>query len=138
MNTPLNAQGLPQGVSLRADEIAPRDLAQRLKSDPKSVKLIDVRTETEWNTARIDGAVHIPIEQIEQHPEDVDIDGATLVAFLCHHGVRSLRAVNALSALGHKHTRSIVGGIDLWSQAVDSSIPRYTRDRLTGRCTRVS
>ena len=134
-NQELNDQGLPHGTRLRADEISPREFAQRFNANPTSVKLIDVRTLTEWNTARVAGSIHAPIESIEQNPEDLDVEGASLIGFICHHGVRSLRAVLALQSLGYENTRSIIGGIELWSQAVDANIPRYTRDRITGKCT---
>lgn len=137
MSTNLDHRGLPANASLRPDEISPRDFAQRMKDDPKSVLLIDVRTLEEWQTARLEGSVHVPLETIESRAEDLDLDSAKVVGILCHHGVRSLRAALALHHMGHTNALSIFGGIELWSVAVDPNIPRYSRDRMTGRCIRL-
>ena len=77
----------------------------------------------------------IPLDEIEDRHDE--IDEAPLVGILCHHGVRSLKAALALQHLGHKNVVSIFGGIELWSLAVDASVPRYTRDRMTGRCVQI-
>ena len=91
--------------------------------------LLDVREASELERARIDGAVHIPLGQIEARLDEVEemvTDGHPLLV-LCHHGVRSLRATLALHALGAPQARSVAGGIDRWSIEVDALIPRYAR-----------
>lgn len=131
----LDSRGLPPGAALKANEIAPRDLAALLKGEPGRTLVIDVRTKGEWDTARIAGAVHVPVDELESRFEELPLDGARHVALLCHHGVRSLRGSDILRAKGCAHAKSIFGGIDLWSQAVDPGVPRYERSRLTGACT---
>jgi adenylyltransferase/sulfurtransferase len=135
MNPPLDVRGLPDGTTLRPDEIAPREFARRFKADPKGVQLIDVRSLEEWNASHVEGSIHVPLEQIDQRGDDLGLEGATIVGVLCHHGVRSLRATLALREMGHDNVFSVIGGIDLWSMAVDQKVPRYERNRVTGRCT---
>jgi len=135
MNTPLDHRGLPPGATLRPDEISPRDFAAKLKNNPSSVVFIDVRTPSEWDVSHVPGSTLIPLDEIEDRHDE--IDEAPLVGILCHHGVRSLKAALALQHLGHKNVVSIFGGIELWSLAVDANIPRYTRDRMTGRCVTI-
>ena len=43
----------------------------------------------------------------------------------CHHGRRSLYAVEQLRALGYANAQSMAGGIDRWSAEIDSEVPRY-------------
>ncbi|MFG0285651.1 MAG: rhodanese-like domain-containing protein [Phycisphaerales bacterium JB039] len=91
--------------------------------------LVDVREASELEQASIDGAVHIPLGQIESRLDEVQElapDGQPILV-LCHHGVRSLRATLALHALGTPQARSVAGGIDRWSIEVDGSVPRYAR-----------
>lgn len=44
---------------------------------------------------------------------------------MCHHGVRSARVCGFLLQAGFTRPRSLVGGIDAWSLAVDPAVARY-------------
>ena len=44
---------------------------------------------------------------------------------MCHLGGRSAMVADYLSQQGFTTVRNLTGGIDAWSQAVDSSVPRY-------------
>jgi rhodanese-related sulfurtransferase len=50
---------------------------------------------------------------------------AARVIVICHHGVRSLNVVHWLRRQGVENCWSMSGGIDLWSLAVDPTVPRY-------------
>jgi rhodanese-related sulfurtransferase len=43
----------------------------------------------------------------------------------CHHGVRSMRALEVLKAAGFSKVRNLMGGIDAWAATVDPDMPRY-------------
>jgi rhodanese-related sulfurtransferase len=43
----------------------------------------------------------------------------------CHHGARSKHAASFLRQVGFPQARSLAGGIERWSLAVDQSVPRY-------------
>src|SRR5262245_17792684 len=102
-------------------EITPNEVAELLKQG--AIKLIDVRTPQEYEIARIEGSrlvdQQLAREIIETWPKD------TPIVTVCHHGVRSLDAAVYLRQQGLTQTRSMRGGIDLWSMTVDPSIPRY-------------
>lgn len=125
---PLDEQGLPLGYPFKTDyEITPRQ-ARDMLAARSPVVIVDVRTAPELDAASIKGPfVHIPLDEIERRAGEIDADSDTPVLTLCHHGVRSLKAALALRALGHPNTRSIAGGIDLWSLAADANVPRYER-----------
>ena len=102
-------------------EISPQETAALMKEG--AVKLIDVRTPHEYEIARIEGCPLVDAalakEIVETWPKD------TAIITLCHHGIRSLDAAIYLRQQGFSQTRSMRGGINLWSMTVDPSIPRY-------------
>ena len=106
-------------------EITPADVQKRIDAGEK-LFLIDVREPHEFAIAKIEGAVLIPMRAVpgELQTLDARADEGPLMVF-CHHGVRSLNVVNWLRNQGVEACQSISGGIDLWSIAVDPSIPRY-------------
>ena len=85
--------------------------------------LIDVREHNEIAIAALPGAVVCPLSQADHWIDNVPT-GRSLV-LMCHHGVRSMHAAMALAARGHQDITNMTGGIDLWSQQVDPSVPRY-------------
>jgi rhodanese-related sulfurtransferase len=124
----LGEDGLPTGYRLRPDyEIAPRP-AQQLIARGEAL-LLDCRTPEEHAVARIAGSLLIPLAELERRFEEVceaiEDDPHRPVVVYCHHGMRSLRVATFLQAKGIAQARSLAGGIDLWSQAIEPSIPRY-------------
>ncbi len=102
-------------------EISARDAAAGLAS--KAFKLLDVRSQEEWDIAHIEGA-QLVTEQLGQElmtqwPKE------TPIVLHCHHGRRSLDAASYLIGHGFSNVRSMAGGIDAWSTDVDPSVPRY-------------
>lgn len=94
----------------------------RWREDDRPHRLIDVRTEHEWDTARIDGAEFLDqalLDALEAAPRD------TTLVFQCHHGVRSQQAAEHFRQLGFTDVHNLSGGIDAWSIQVDPSVPRY-------------
>lgn len=124
----LDEHGLPRGYPFRPDwEVSPRQAQEELRSAAPPI-LLDVRRDDEWDLVRLPGAVHIPLDQIERRADELEDDDGRRdrpVIIYCHHGRRSLRAAAALQALGFANVRSLAGGIDLWSQAVDAGVRRY-------------
>jgi rhodanese-related sulfurtransferase len=112
-------------------KVAPADVAAAMKSANPPL-LIDVRSQMEWDIAHIPGATLISEEvsyQIMNSPKD------TAMVFYCHVGQRSMDAASYFAGHGFTNVKSMTGGIEAWSQTVDTSIPRYeiARDMNTGR-----
>jgi rhodanese-related sulfurtransferase len=84
--------------------------------------LLDVRQPEEYELARIEGAVLIPLGELpgklDALPKDIP------VVVMCHHGMRSAHAVHHLRAAGID-ALNLTGGIDAWSSEIDPSIPGY-------------
>jgi rhodanese-related sulfurtransferase len=118
------SQAMSQPAALPL-EVTPQELKRRMESGEK-LAWIDVREPVEHALARIEGADLIPMRQVPGELQSLDAraDNGTLIVF-CHHGVRSLNVVHWLREQGVQACQSMAGGIDAWSIAVDSSVPRY-------------
>ena len=103
-------------------EIAARELREVWDRNPALV-VLDVREPHEAAIARIDGARLIPLGELPARL--TELDGHAEIVTHCHHGVRSLRALELLKGAGFAKVRSLQGGIDAWSVAVDPEVPRY-------------
>ena len=88
---------------------------------------LDVRNPNEYEIARIDGSVLIPLSDLEDGSAIGKVkelvNGNRLIAH-CKLGGRSAKALNILKEAGIEGT-NVKGGIAAWSQEVDSSIPQY-------------
>lgn len=89
----------------------------------QDVQILDVREGWEYTLARLAGALWIPLAELEGRINELDRDRPLVV--YCHHGIRSLHAVLALRSRGFETARSLRGGIDRWSLAIDPNTPRY-------------
>lgn len=102
-----------QGIHLPAE--ACRDL-------PARVQRLDVREAWEFDLARVPGAILIPLGELAERVEELDRSRPVLA--YCHHGVRSLHALQILQAAGFTELAHLSGGIDAYSR-LDPSVPRY-------------
>jgi rhodanese-related sulfurtransferase len=89
----------------------------------EDVQLLDVREGWEYTLARLDGAVWIPLAELDRRLGELDRERPLVV--YCHHGIRSLHATLALRSRGFETARSLRGGLDRWAQEIDPSTPRY-------------
>jgi adenylyltransferase/sulfurtransferase len=103
-------------------EIAPRDLAERLRAGD-DLAVIDVREPHEWEIARIDGAQLIPLGSLAESLPSLDSTRDIVVH--CKSGTRSAKAVRQLQAAGFTRVWNLAGGITRWSDDVDPTVPRY-------------
>lgn len=93
----------------------------RDKGEPHAI--LDVREPDEIAICRIDGAVHIPMQQVPARLAEVPADTALVV--LCHHGSRSGMVTRFLRERGYDQAVNLRGGIDAWAVAVDPEMARY-------------
>ncbi|MCF8719587.1 molybdopterin-synthase adenylyltransferase MoeB [Nitrospina gracilis] len=110
----------------RAMEIEPEAVKAMLDAG-RSFRFIDVRGEGERQICRIDAAMMIPLDVIEErNPEKLNgLKKTDEIVIHCKSGVRSLKAAKALKSMGFDNVKSMRGGILEWSEKIDSSIPQY-------------
>jgi len=103
-------------------EISPAEADQLLRD--KAAKIIDVREPWEFATARIEGSVLIPMNEIPSRAGQ-ELDPAERLIIVCHHGVRSMNVTVWLRRQGFEQAQSMQGGIDAWSATIDPKVGRY-------------
>ena len=86
--------------------------------------MVDVRETHEFRQAHIEGTELIPMRTVAQALPSLEGEESPLIVF-CHHGMRSLQAVQWLRQQGLENCASMQGGIDRWSLEIDPAIPRY-------------
>ena len=90
-------------------------------------KLIDVREPSEYGICKIEGATLIPLGDIEAKDTAL-LNGLSPddeIVLHCKAGVRSMKALKALEKIGFSNLKSMRGGINEWSEKIDSSVPLY-------------
>jgi monothiol glutaredoxin len=106
----------PRVRPIRVEEL------QALIQEKAVFTLFDVRTVEEQATARIEAAR--PYDAAgEAHLATLPKDAKIL--FHCHHGGRSRTAAERVVANGYRNVFNVEGGIDAWSQRIDTTVPRY-------------
>ena len=101
--------------------ITARELARELAAGARPV-LLDVREPMEFRINRLEGAILVPLGDLPVRLGGLDPSLDHVV--YCHHGVRSVRAVEILRAAGFR-ARNLSGGITAWIDEVDPSMLRY-------------
>ena len=80
---------------------------------PEGVSIIDVRVQAEWDAGHIEGATHLPLEQLPQRLDELP-EGQSLV--VCKVGGRSSQAVGYLMGQGYDVV-NLDGGMLDWQAA---------------------
>jgi adenylyltransferase/sulfurtransferase len=80
-----------------------------MQSPLKSSQLVDVRTWAEFQTGHLEGAIHIPLQDLKDRLQDLNPSLDTLI--YCQTGLRSEQAVNLLRSSGFKEVNHIQGGL---------------------------
>jgi sulfur-carrier protein adenylyltransferase/sulfurtransferase len=104
-------------------EISVEELVRERQGKGNDLVLIDVREPHEWEISHIDGARLIPLGQL---PDRLgELDGHSEIVTHCHHGARSMKALEILKGAGFGKVRSLAGGIDAWAERIEPGMPRY-------------
>jgi sulfur-carrier protein adenylyltransferase/sulfurtransferase len=115
--------GIGAEPSYEGPEISAEELKVELDRKGGELVLIDVREPHEWEIAHIEGARLIPLNQL---PERLgELNGHSEIVTHCHHGARSMKALEILKGAGFSKVRSLAGGIDTWAERVEPGLARY-------------
>lgn len=102
--------------------ISPPEAAEAHASG--GARFLDIRTREEHEAVKIAGSELFSQDLIQQMMDGCPKD--TMLVIYDHTGTRSLDAAAYFSGHGFGNVRALKGGIDSWSQEVDSSLPRYS------------
>lgn len=92
------------------------DLAADLAAG-KPLSVIDVRTPQEWAGGHIEGALHIPVDDIGKRLHEVARDGRKLFV-ICAGGGRSQVAAAWLANRGYLNVHNVEDGMGAWKGPV--------------------
>ena len=95
--------------------VSPVD-AQAWASSGEAV-IVDVREQGEWDAGHIDGAIFIPLGQLEKRLGELDAYKGQKVVLQCRSGKRSAAATAILTKAGFKQAHNMTGGIIAWDKA---------------------
>ena len=93
--------------------------AQRMMDEDDGIAIVDVRTETEYNSGHIPGAICIPNESISTAPLEQLPDPDQVILVYCRSGSRSKQASEKLANIGYTNVYEF-GGINSWKGEVVS------------------
>ena len=102
--------------------IGAKELAEWRKQDP-TLRLMDVRSREEFEAVHIEGSILLSQPVMQQ----IMAEGTNTrpLVVVDHQGKNGLDAAAYFMGHGLQNVRCLRGGIDAWSQEVDSSIRRY-------------
>lgn len=89
------------------------DEAKAIMDSKEPYVLLDVRTQEEYDSGHIEGAILIPDYEIGAKAESVLTDKDELILVYCRSGRRSKNAASELAALGYTNVKEF-GGITGW------------------------
>ena len=106
-------------------EISVAEASKLRLSPPAGLRVLDVRDPDEFEFCRLAGAELMPLVTVPNDAVTKLTDPNARILVYCHHGMRSLRAVEMLRHLGFANSQSLAGGIEKWSVEIDPAVPRY-------------
>lgn len=98
---------------------------RELQQSDESFLLLDVRQNDEYETAKINGSLLIPMGEIRERIDELTPHQNQRIVVHCHHGGRSMQVTQALRSHGFENAQNMAGGIDAWSLEIDDTVPRY-------------
>lgn len=121
----LDARGLPRDYPWQEGwEVTPREVKAKLDAKHKFV-FIDCRLPHEAAITKIDGARLIPLQQLNQHLDELRDHEDDEIIVHCRSGGRSLQFADILKRHGFANVKSMAGGILLWNKDVNPGGPQY-------------
>lgn len=105
-------------------EVTPTEFLRRWENGERP-RLIDVRDAHEWSIANLEeyGAALMPLSRLKEQVEALNRSEAIVVH--CKTGGRSRKAQSQLLQMGFTDIRNLSGGLQRWSDEVDSSKLKY-------------
>jgi rhodanese-related sulfurtransferase len=85
--------------------------------------LLDVREPWEYELCQLAGSLLMPMQLLPSRLAELDVASAVVV--ICHHGMRSMQVAMFLEGRGFGSIYNLAGGIDAWAQDVDPDMRKY-------------
>ena len=103
-------------------EITVKELKNKFDNN-EDFMLLDVRNIQEVLFSKINGSIHIPMNEIMSRINELDSTKEIIIQ--CKSGKRSARVCEYLMTQNFKNVKNLTGGIIAWSDEIDNSIQVY-------------
>jgi rhodanese-related sulfurtransferase len=87
---------------------------ERLLTDDADVRILDVRTPAEFESAHIPGAYNVPLDTLGEHAAELERHLSEPVMLVCRSGARASQACDRLAATGMANLHILDGGMQAW------------------------
>ena len=105
----------PDTGTFKCMTISKDDFYSDMKLKPE-IKIIDVRSKSEFLAERIEGAVNIPVSKLPCRKAK-KIGRGTVIYLYCKSGVRSCTAESKFNDMSFKHVFSLENGLSYWEKS---------------------
>jgi rhodanese-related sulfurtransferase len=99
------------------------DELRRCRTAGEPLTILDVREPWELELCRFADSLNVPLAVLPDRLAAVPRDRTVVV--VCHHGMRSWRAMMWLRAQGVTNAVNLRGGIDEWARRIDPAMRTY-------------
>ena len=89
---------------------------ETVQANRQDLQVLDVREDDEWAAGRIEGAVHIPLGELDRRVDELDRNRP--VVTVCRSGGRAGKAAELLSGAG------------LSAEVMDGGMTQWDKDKL--------
>ena len=103
-------------------EITVKELKNKFDNNEDFI-LLDVRNIQEILFSKINGSIHIPMNEIMNRINELDSNKEIIIQ--CKSGKRSARVCEYLMTQNFENVKNLTGGIIAWSDEIDNSIQVY-------------
>jgi len=121
----MNAKELALIVDKTVDHVSPEELAGWIIQGRSDYKLLDLRTEKEYNEYHIPTAELVPLAELGEYP----ILRNEKMVLYSEGGIHSAQAWMLLRAKGYKAVYMLFGGLDEWTDKI--LFPKLSQDATT-------
>ncbi|QDT95208.1 MBL fold metallo-hydrolase [Gimesia aquarii] len=90
--------------------------AQALHEWDEKITVIDIRSQSEWESGHISNSINIPLNQLQERFNEIPRDETVVVH--CQGGYRSSIAASLLEKQGFENVVDLVGGYRAWLTAI--------------------
>ncbi len=113
----------PASPQANPDEVSVQDMKTALDDPKLGIRIVDVREPDEYEIAHVNGVPLLPLSELSDRFTELDPNQQYYI--YCKVGMRSLQALTFLKQQGFKYVKSVKGGINAWSDEIDSDVPKY-------------
>jgi rhodanese-related sulfurtransferase len=103
---------------------------QDLLGSGLDVRVLDVRTPAEYETAHIPGSYNVPLDTLREHRDEIATHLDENVVLVCRSGQRATQAEKTLAAAGLPTVRVLAGGMLAWERCGADVVRGRTRWEL--------